>query len=234
MSQRDQYWREHYEKVFRNGAAWLDYSNERVQAQTFAIALFGAGAVEGRRCLDVGCGHGQFTSLLHAMRAEVVTGIDIVAEMIGHNRAREPEIDWRVGSLSDRELHSSLGDFDLIFLLEVLQYVDVQAALASAWSCLRPGGRLVGVVPNGSCPMVERTRDRFDAHYDPPTAGQIATRLASLPERHASAVAGMHFQADQRIAPYAVTDWVEQPTWKEPPNRLAFVAIRAGAEAESA
>src|SRR5262245_48526809 len=44
------YWESHYRDLFARGTSWLDYSNERVQLETFGLSLDASGGVTGRRC----------------------------------------------------------------------------------------------------------------------------------------------------------------------------------------
>jgi 2-polyprenyl-3-methyl-5-hydroxy-6-metoxy-1,4-benzoquinol methylase/ribosomal protein S18 acetylase RimI-like enzyme len=223
---REQFWTDYYRAVFRAGPPWLDYSNERVQIQTFASALEAAGSVEGRRCLDVGCDRGQFAQALLGLRAATVTGIDIVPEVLERNAAAAPGIRWLCGSLKDRTFTSSLGEFDLIFLLELLQYVPMVATLDALWPRVAPGGRIVAIVPNADCAIAARARMRFGPGYHPPTSAEIAAALGALPDARHWAIRGLFFREDQTIAPYELSPWNTHHLWKTAPNRLQFVGLK--------
>jgi 2-polyprenyl-3-methyl-5-hydroxy-6-metoxy-1,4-benzoquinol methylase len=154
-----QRWREHYTGVFAAGDEWLDASNDRVQDQTFGVCLEAADRVSGKRCLDLGCGWGGFSRVLAARGAQV-TAVDSA------NVAREvhPGIEWREEDLLDDAVIDSLAEFERVFMIEVLQYLS-RDRIASIWAHVAGGGRLVGVVPNGECPIVTRTVERFDGLY---------------------------------------------------------------------
>lgn len=226
---QETFWSEYYGNIVKQGNAWLDYSNERVQAQTFALALEGAGPIENRVCVDIGCGWGGLSRTLAVSRAASVTGVDLVPEMIEQHRVSDPHIQWRAGSLGDPALASMLGSYDLAFLLEVLQYVPLRPALHTMWEQLKPGGRIVAVVPNASCPIVARTRERFGNNYLPPTPGEIASALVDLPDLAHGAYRGLFFAEDQRLTPYQVTPWRTAGDFDGEPNRVQFVAIKANA-----
>lgn len=226
MSDREQFWAEYYRDVFRAGNPWLDYSNERVQMQTFATALEAAGPVEGRRCLDVGCGRGQFARALLGLSASAVTGIDIVPELLERNAAMAPTIRWLCGSLQEPRFTAGLGDYDLVLLLEVLQYIPLAPTLEALWPHVAPGGRIVAVVPNADCAIAARTRTRFGPGYDPPTQAQIAAALGALPDAKHWAIRGMFFREDQTLGPYELSPWNTRHQWTTAPNRLQFVALR--------
>lgn len=220
------FWTDYYRELFAKSASWLDHSNPATQSQTFAVMLESAGPVAGRRCLDVGCGHGSFSLLLAAAGAEEVVGIDIIAEAIETLRARYPEIRWEIGSPEDDPFCQLLGQFDLIFAIEVLQYVSLDCSLRTLWDCLRPGGRLVASVPNRDCPIVQRTVARFGGRYCAPTAGQLRDCISGLPALECWGLRGMSFQEDQRLAPYALSSWTTQGQWTLPPNRLAVTIVK--------
>jgi 2-polyprenyl-3-methyl-5-hydroxy-6-metoxy-1,4-benzoquinol methylase len=226
MGTQQEYWSTYYRGVFEQGRSWLDYSNGRVQAQTFGLVLEAAGPVVGKRCLDVGCGWGQLARTLHELGASEVTGVDVVAEPIAGLAKSHPHIRWLVGDLSRERLPLAPASVDVLLLVEVLQYMPLGASLAAAWSLLAPGGRLVAVVPNAACPIVAGTRARFDSRYAPPTVEQLAAAIASLDGVEQWACRGLAFAEDQRIAPYRVTPWATSGDWTQPPNRLQLVVSK--------
>jgi SAM-dependent methyltransferase len=155
-----------------------------------------------------------------------VTGVDIVPEMIARHEREHPQIRWLCGSLQSADFLEQLGSYDIVFLLEVLQYVPAAAALGALWECLLPGGRIVGVVPNADCPIVSRTRERFGANYAPLTLGHIDAVLRGLDELEYAAYRGLSFGRDQRLAPYEVSPWRTSWDSESEPNRIQFVAIK--------
>jgi 2-polyprenyl-3-methyl-5-hydroxy-6-metoxy-1,4-benzoquinol methylase len=228
MSTQEQFWSSYYAEVVKTGDAWLDYSNERGQAQIFGLALEGAGPISARSCVDIGCGWGQFSRSLSALRASRVTGVDIVPEMIAQHRREHPHIRWLCGSLQSPDLLEQLGSYDIAFVLEVLQYVPLAEVLDAIWERLLPGGRIVGVVPNADCPIVSRTRARFGTNYAPPSLHRIDAVVQAWGELEHAAYRGLSFGSDQRLAPYEVSSWRTSRGWEAEPNRIQFVAIKRG------
>jgi SAM-dependent methyltransferase len=157
-----------------------------------------------------------------------VTGIDIVPDIVERHAACTPAIRWLCGSLQDAGFTTRLEQYDLVFLLEVLQYVPLAGTLEALWPHLAPGGRLIGVVPNKNCPIAARTRARFGPCYDPATVSQIEAAIDALPEAAVSAIRGLFFRDDQSVGPYDVSPWGTQARWTAPPNRLQFVVLRRG------
>jgi 2-polyprenyl-3-methyl-5-hydroxy-6-metoxy-1,4-benzoquinol methylase len=226
MNPQDQFWSTYYGRVMQEGTAWLDYSNARVQAQTFSLALEAAGPVRALRCLDLGCGWGDFCRLLAALGATEITGVDMIPETIAKHRQTDPGIHWICSSLSNPSLGDELESYELAFLLEVLQYVPLADTMRAIWEHVEPGGRLIGIVPNASCPIVSRTRERFDFQYIPVTVAQIDAVVRTLPDVAHSSYRALSFGSDQRIVPYEVSGWHPAGDWPVEPNRIQFVVVR--------
>ncbi|WP_342802158.1 class I SAM-dependent methyltransferase [Nocardia sp. No.11] len=93
--------------------------------------------------LDLGCGPGHFTQLLHAAGV-TVTGVDLVPEFIAHARSRYPDVAFRVGSLRAIDVPTaSVGGILAWFSLIHFTPAELPAVLAEFARVLRPGGRLV-------------------------------------------------------------------------------------------
>lgn len=121
---------------------------DRLIAAYGAAALAKAGAREGERVLDVGCGCGQ-TSLaladLVGASGEVV-GVDVSAPMLARARARGAGIAQLRFELADAA-HAALGGpYDLLFSRFGVMFFDAPApAFAHQRAAMAPGGRLAFV-----------------------------------------------------------------------------------------
>jgi SAM-dependent methyltransferase len=217
------FWAEHYEQVFATEAGWLDLGNERVQNQAFGLCLEAAGAVFGRCCLDLGCGRGQFARILAGCGAQVIA-VDAAATI----REPFPGIEWRRANLLDQALFETLPLSDLVFMLEVLQYLPIET-VDWIWTRVGSGGRLVGVVPNSGCPIVQGTVERFQGNYLAQSPESLFRALTALPDVELVGIRGLTFQDDQRIVPYSASPWqfTRPAEALTPANRLQYVAIRA-------
>ncbi len=111
---------------------------------TLVASLIGA----NRRVLDCGCGSGKIAQILLRGHCSAV-GIEL-----NDQRAASAESACQVvvhGSLTDPGTWSKLppGDFDAVLLSHVLEHVsDPAAVIRACMERLRPGGRLVAVLPN--------------------------------------------------------------------------------------
>ena len=97
---------------------------------------------KGLHCLDIGCGGGYFTNILHRRGADVI-GIDYSEYAIKFGRSRFPNLDLRVHSAYELD---SLGhsSFDLVTLLDTIEHLgDQQKVVSGIYGILKHDGLLV-------------------------------------------------------------------------------------------
>lgn len=100
------------------------------------------------RTLEVGCGTGEFCSLLHQAGHNAL-GLDLSGEAIGLARERYPGIDFRQGDLMELE-HSV--NFDAVFGFELIEHLLSPGSFIEAVrDHLTPGGLLALTTPNLDC-----------------------------------------------------------------------------------
>ena len=129
---------------YGEGAAPFDALMRDYMMRTFA-PWFGDGA-----CLQVGCAHGDQTSLL-LDRFNDITVLEPDPTFIAHTRARLGDrVAFVEGLLEDYETDRR---FDTIIFSHVLEHViDPVVALRRLGELLTPGGQLYVVVPNAEAP----------------------------------------------------------------------------------
>jgi 2-polyprenyl-3-methyl-5-hydroxy-6-metoxy-1,4-benzoquinol methylase len=224
-----QSWVEYYQKVYAADNSSLDYSSnspdrgEILQAQTFGIAIESAGLVRGKRCLDIGCGRGQLMLSIAALQAKEAVGVDIIADSINKLRIRHPHVRWEAGSLEDASFCHSLGQFDVVFIIELLQLVDWRASLRTLWDMVSPGGRIVAICPNKDNAIIQKTIARFGGSFGAPNPTELIELVDELPDLDCWAYRGMDFQKDQRIVPYVTLPWTNTLIENFECNRLVIV-----------
>lgn len=100
----------------------------------------------GERILDVACGTGDWLEVAAARGLEIA-GVDISERAVTVCRARMPAGQFRVGPAERLEFPDR--QFDVVSCLGSLEhFLDQSAALAEMTRVLKPGGRIVILVPN--------------------------------------------------------------------------------------
>lgn len=223
----DRYWIEYFERECKDGPAWIDYSNERVQLQTFGAVLEVSDSLLDRRVLDIGCGRGQLCRLSQVLGARAVTGIDLASAALAKLAVDHPDIEWRGGDFTDATFRRELGTFDVIYSLESMQYLPVPVVFDWIADMLAPGGRFVAMFPHENCPIVQRTIARFEGKYAPPSLAELTSWATRTPGIH-WAMRGLRFVDDQRTAPYELSPWTTRASWDLVPNRIQLVIQKMG------
>jgi SAM-dependent methyltransferase len=154
----------------------------------------------GRRVLDVGAGIGTFTEEL-ARAADEVVAIEPEDADLAQLRARfahNPKVtvvDLDAGSLATADLGAP---FDAAYCSNVLEHIaDDTGAMRGVYARLRPGGKLLALVP--AHPALYGATDRLVFHerrYDKRTLG---TRLAD---------AGFHVDELRYVNPLGALGWL--------------------------
>ncbi|MGI5206700.1 class I SAM-dependent methyltransferase [Spirillospora sp. CA-108201] len=184
------------------GAAWADNA-PRYDAMMggFNQPLLDLAAIGGdETVLDIGCGTGQLT-LLAARRAARAVGVDISEPMVVRARADAAEqgIANARFDQADAEAHPfEEGGFDVVVSRGgVMFFSDPAAAFANIGRALRPGGRMVFIVPQAGGP---------DSRYAKATAA-----LAPLMRRPSPAARGMGSLSD----PDRIRQVLHQAGWTD-------------------
>ena len=111
----------------------------------------------GERILDLGCGTGRLTAEIHSRTGRVVVGLDRSAAML--DEARRSGSHATAYVRGDGAALPFAGTFDAIYSAATLHWIpDHDRLLASIYSALRPGGRLVAQCGGG--PNLRRLLER--------------------------------------------------------------------------
>lgn len=106
--------------------------------------------------LDIGCGEGHLLGVLRGAGYAHVSGIDVSAEQVQVARGRGFDV---VHADALDFLRERPSQFDVITAVDVIEHFekpDVLSLLEAVSGALKPGGVLVGQVPNGESPFAGR------------------------------------------------------------------------------
>ena len=110
---------------------WDDHADDDLD---FVRALLvRAGLKKGQRALDLACGTGVITGLIHDITGENVLGMDISDKMIARARVKYADADWASFAAEDF-LHSHAGQFDFVVVYNAYPHFVQPALLAKALS----------------------------------------------------------------------------------------------------
>ena len=117
------------------------------------------------RVWDVGCGPGHVTAFLAGLGLDAA-GIDLSGQMVGQARARHPDLEFRVGSMTALPAPDGSRDGLVCFyaLIHMIEDADVRTALAEFRRVLADGGLLLLAVHAGE--EVRHSQEWFDAPVD--------------------------------------------------------------------
>jgi len=163
------------------------------------------------RVVDIGCGQGLFASLLSAMsamqteagkwpaswpvapKAASYTGIELMPKDVARAEASVGHLQPTPRFLCADMCKASLPPSDLVVILDVLHYVNLEAqegVLHRVRNALQPGGRLLLRVGDAASrrgfaisQWVDRTVTRIRGHRVSPTWGRTLTDWMALLER---------------------------------------------------
>ena len=87
-------------------------------------------------------------------------------------------------------------------MIEMLQYVDMATTIPIVWQLIRPGGRLVCMVPNEECPIIQTVAQRFGERYLAVNSRILIDLADDLDDLGYWSCRGLTFENDQRVVPY--------------------------------
>lgn len=123
------------------------------------------------RVMDLGCGNGSITELLHR-RGYSVVGVDPSEEGIKQAKERYPHLKIHRGSAYD-DLRKEHGEFDIVVSLEVVEHIYSPRDYArTVYDLLAPGGTAIvstpyhGYLKNVALAVTGKLDKHFTALWD--------------------------------------------------------------------
>lgn len=86
------------------------------------------------RVLDIGCGTGFYSELLHELGVKHYVGIDVADVLLPQLASRFPEYEFRKGDITEEKVD---GEFDLVLMIDVIEHIVEESKLSSAMDNVR-------------------------------------------------------------------------------------------------
>jgi trans-aconitate 2-methyltransferase len=127
-----------------NPAQYLHFAAERTRPAVDLLAQ--VALAEPRSIIDLGCGPGNSTALLHQRwPAADIAGLDHSPDMITAARAAHPDWQWQHGDIAQ---WTAVAPYDLVFSNAALQWVpDHARVMPHLMAQVAPGGALAVQMP---------------------------------------------------------------------------------------
>lgn len=196
---------------------YLRFSDERTRAARELLAR--VPLEQADQVVDLGCGPGNSTALLHARwpRAHI-RGVDNSAEMLRSARQALPALEWIQADLADPAGWQADTPVDLLFANAVLHWLpDHATLLPRLLGMLRPGGVLALQMPSNDHEPSHRLMRELPGPWQA-RLQQVGGRTAVLPAAfyydvlapHAARVDLWQTTYEQVMPdPAAIVEWVK-------------------------
>lgn len=120
----------------------------------------------GERVVDLGCGSGAFTALLHQNHQVNAVGLDISDRLIRYARHTYPGVTFLVGDVEAQPFDDASLDGAVLSGI-VHHFPDPSQFAQEVHRVLKPGARFVAFDPNRLNPFFYLYRDKSSMFYSP-------------------------------------------------------------------
>ncbi len=117
----------------------------REAARTFTNLCAQEGVdLPNARVLDIGCGTGFYTELLHNLGVRRYVGMDVAEVLLPGLAGRFPEYEFRRGDITEDKVE---GEFDLVLMIDVIEHIVEESkfsrAMENVKSCMSDRGAFI-------------------------------------------------------------------------------------------
>jgi len=157
-----------YDERYELSAEYAKHYSESQYYAVWTVIADRLGQVGVEKVLDLGCGPGQFATLLHDKGVKAYRGLDFSATSIRLAQGCCPAYEFAVADISEAGVIEAC-DYDCVVTLEFLEHVDGDVAILQR---IRSGTKVFATVPNFPDPghvrhflSTAEVRDRYEQAF---------------------------------------------------------------------
>jgi 2-polyprenyl-3-methyl-5-hydroxy-6-metoxy-1,4-benzoquinol methylase len=166
---------------------------------------------QASRVLDVGCDTGRLGEILRREKSCVVHGIERDPMAAAQASSRLDHVEVR--PVESEASLAGFTDFDVVLFLDVLEHLyDPWSVLRGAHATLRPGGKIIAVVPNVAHVSVVRRLLRGTFEYED-YGTMDRTHLRWFTRRSFAAAFAAAGFVEIRMEVVPVIPWLQELPW---------------------
>lgn len=161
-------------KIDYNEISRIYDSVREEQIEIINCFLEGADISENTAILDIGCGTGNYTNLIHRITKSRVYGMDMSEGMLEKAKEKNKNINFIIGSAEDIPLQDS--HFDFVYMTDVIHHVpNIEKMFCEIYRILKKGGKVC--IATQSYNQIDL---RYMTEFFPDTAAQDKGRYPDI------------------------------------------------------
>ncbi len=138
-----------YDRISNDWENFISHYDENRRIEVLIDDFLGENKIQGKTCLDMGCGLGLFSQAIMKYRPSNLYACDISPNLIQKLAKKEPHIHCQVANILTLSHDFKEQKFDTVICSEVIEHTpDPYKATCELVNVLAPGGFLAISVPN--------------------------------------------------------------------------------------